>query len=700
MGRRARAVVIGLAVALVIIVFVPLSEVRGQVGQAQPLALASLLIPPNDRFGLNRAAYGAEENAGYRHEFAAEAGSAWNRWPLYWYMVESERAYSYAAYDRAVAGDLLRGTNLDIVLLGTPPTYTSAATPAVPPPDTKPGNGQTSGPGPINTQATTPKNLDQPVFADGTDDYAPGKKINPNNYWARFVNLTAERYKPNGELFRHGDVPAGVGVRNWEIWNEPDVRFYWSARGPGTEVLDYLRLLKVAYLSIKAADKDAKIVIGGLGYWGREGWIEELFKAINGDPASDKNGKYFDVMAWHVYSRAVDLYNRASWSRYLLRDHGMANKEVWINETNIPVWGDPTPGQRDPGTHRAAPDEQAAFLLQAYAYAFAGGADKVFTFMLYDDCWQYGEHYGLVRNPPGQYAIADCPSDGQPRPGYYAYKLAASFLRDIGNGKVTSYGPGGAVDAVSFDTSRAARVTVIANKFGSPVTVDLPVRGRSLLIDQSGDVRSVSPGPGNTFRLEVPGATANDAAANEPPFYIVGGRTFLLVEPAPAKPIVSFTNGGFELRPELVGWLAEGASPVLVNAAVHGSSAAVLSIDPPNKGLSGTVQTITLPVRSNPVLSLSYALATAQPVRQEDGGPELSTFEVTVSVPGEDERIILLERGPVSWRERTFPLADYGGKVITLALRVRGEVYPLAAYVDEVNLWPYRVLLPEISVTK
>ena len=63
-----------------------------------------------------------------------------------------------------------------------------------------------------------------------------------------------------------------------------------------------------------------------------------------------------------------------SWTRKILADRRMGGKQVWVNETNIPVWGDPTPTKREPGSHRATPDEQAAFILQAYAYAFAAGA--------------------------------------------------------------------------------------------------------------------------------------------------------------------------------------------------------------------------------------------------------------------------------------------------------------------------------------
>ncbi len=691
-----------LAILLVAVMISAPALVAGSTTQAQPPSLAGLPIPPNERFGLNRASYGVVTQPGYRQHLAGEAGAVWNRWPLYWYLVESENGIDYSAYDRAVAEDLQRGTQLDIVLLGTPPTYASAGNPAVPPPHSgrqrepdalrwRAGSEATASP-----HGSTPQNLFEPIFADGSDDYAPGKAINPNNYWARFVNLTVERYRPGGELNRYGLLPDGVGVRYWEIWNEPDVPFYWYARGPGSEVTDYLRLLKVAYMAAKAADPAAAIVIGGLSYWGREGWIEDLFEAIKLDPNSAAHGDYFDVMAWHVYSRAVDLYNRASWSRHLLRDHGFAGKEVWINEANIPVWGDPTPPQRDPGTHRGSPEEQAAFILQAYAYGFAGGADRVFTFMLYDDCWQYGEHYGLVRNPPGDYPIADCAGDGQPRPAYTAYKVAAAFLRDITASRVNSYGPGGAVDAVAFDTASGARVTVILNKFGNPVTVDLPVRGRAFLVEQTGEVRVVAPNRSGTFTLSLPAATANDAFSWEEPYYIVGSRTYVLVELVGQAGSGQILNGGFEMSLPFAAWFSGGVEPVLTSLARSGERSALLRVAPPNSGTSWIAQSLRLPVGGRPTLRFEYAVQTTQPVDGDGDGAARSYFEVTARVGSAPEEVLVRQYEATDWQRKEFDLSNYAGQLLTLTYRVRGSDYPLAAFVDGNSIWSSRIVLPSI----
>jgi hypothetical protein len=88
-----------------------------------------------------------------------------------------------------------------------------------------------------------------PVFNDGTDTPGPGKSINPDNRWARFVFAAVDRYRPGGVLAQQQGWTNGQGIRVWEIWNEPDFDVFFT----GT-VNDYTRLLKVGYLAAHYAD--------------------------------------------------------------------------------------------------------------------------------------------------------------------------------------------------------------------------------------------------------------------------------------------------------------------------------------------------------------------------------------------------------------------------------------------------------------
>ena len=53
-----------------------------------------------------------------------------------------------------------------------------------------------------------------------------------------------------------------MGVTHWEMWNEPDVPFFWDANQT-----DYARLLKVGYLATKHADPAARVIFGALAMW-------------------------------------------------------------------------------------------------------------------------------------------------------------------------------------------------------------------------------------------------------------------------------------------------------------------------------------------------------------------------------------------------------------------------------------------------
>src|SRR5690606_15981375 len=82
------------------------------------------------------------------------------------------------------------------------------------------------------------RDLNAPVFSDGSDTPGAGKSVNPGNPWASFVYAAVERYRGH--------------VHVWEVWNEPDLSMFWSG-----SVADYARLLKVAYLAAHQADPNA-----------------------------------------------------------------------------------------------------------------------------------------------------------------------------------------------------------------------------------------------------------------------------------------------------------------------------------------------------------------------------------------------------------------------------------------------------------
>ena len=50
-------------------------------------------------------------------------------------------------------------------------------------------------------------------------------------------------------------------IRAWEIWNEPDNKGYWTG-----SVDEFAALVNISATSIRAANPEATLVLGGMAY--------------------------------------------------------------------------------------------------------------------------------------------------------------------------------------------------------------------------------------------------------------------------------------------------------------------------------------------------------------------------------------------------------------------------------------------------
>jgi hypothetical protein len=108
--------------------------------------------------------------------------------------------------------------------------------------------------------------------------------------YADFVTALIHRYGPNG-TFWLTHSPADP-IREWQVWNEPNVFVFWPAR---PFQASYVALLRAAHAAIKRADPGAKIVLGGMPNYS---WLS--LKAIYRIPGARHQ---FDVVALHPYTR-------------------------------------------------------------------------------------------------------------------------------------------------------------------------------------------------------------------------------------------------------------------------------------------------------------------------------------------------------------------------------------------------------------
>jgi hypothetical protein len=237
----------------------------------------------------------------------AATGSHWLRVDFPWAALEGagRGQYSWAPADRLVAAANARGIRL-LALVAYTPTW------------------------------------DRP--AGTTDHYQP---TDPTAY-AEFVAAAAQRYAP-------------LGVHNWEIWNEPNMRDFWA---PQPDVARYTQLLRLGSAAIHSVDHSAFVVSAGLSpaldVAGYSVAPNEFVAGIY----SNGGGPYLQAVGMHPYSFPYAPMYPASWNTFymmsathsIMAAHGDGAKAIWGTEIG---WGTGT------GSQAVSEAEQSAMAAQA-----------------------------------------------------------------------------------------------------------------------------------------------------------------------------------------------------------------------------------------------------------------------------------------------------------------------------------------------
>ncbi|MBN1979406.1 MAG: hypothetical protein JW918_18575 [Anaerolineae bacterium] len=460
-----------------------ISNLKSQILRLACLALViSLLVitptkaqvpPPDRRFGAADVANHDPAIYAMSSTAAVEAGVAWERILLYWselqregpgdwngYHVPDEWLTQAAAADREV-----------VALLKNTPAWAT---------DGQPGCG-------------VPRGLYLPV-----DD--------PGNLWSGFVRKTVEIYKGR--------------ISHWIIWNEPDIApDSFGAEWCGT-IEDYYQLLKVAYLAAHQVDPDATIHLAGLTRWHDPTYLQRFLAVATSDPTGPEHGYYFDVVSLHIYFQPETIPDIFSETYAAMAAYSIS-KPIWLNETNAASNSDPPYWELPEANFNVTLEEQAGFLLQAFAVALNSGAERIAVYKWVDNPPRPGEEpNGIIR------------LDGSRRPAFDAYKL------------ITTHYAG----AVSASEDRQPLYTVVTLDLGTrttrvlwartqaPATVSLPAQSaQARLIDQAGAEQTVTP-VGGQYTVTLPGARCADKRG-----CIIGGFTYLLVEESAGEPLPTAT---------------------------------------------------------------------------------------------------------------------------------------------------------------
>lgn len=299
--------------------------------------------------------------------------------------------------------------------------------------------------------------------------------------WEEYVYETVEHFEGR--------------VSHFEIWNEPNIRYFWF---PQPDPKEYFDLLKTAYSAAKRANPDCKVLIGGtIGF--DVDFIREVY--IQGARS------YFDIFAIHPYTGDVP-YDMGNFSgnmsavKEAISEFGDSGKEMWFTEMG---WST---------SDTTTKEDQADYLVRSYVLSLAMGADKLFWF-------------NLNAAPPPEGSSGLIEHDLAPRPAFFAHKAFAEIVgeapysREIELGRDIQghlFGQGGKYVMVAWSPNSTTEIRIrissstsspgVQNALGEPMQVDR--KGKSLLL-------TLSPSP-----IFVSGLSERDVKALvSPPSWVV-----------------------------------------------------------------------------------------------------------------------------------------------------------------------------------
>jgi hypothetical protein len=520
------------------------------------LALVTILLPINiasagtiqvltpvteadARLGLCDVLPGAPSSPGAPSwaQLAYNAGARVNRWEFRWDRIEPHRGqWNFGPDDADVGSSRQYNLALDGIIDGIPQWAVAPGQPR--------GNG-------------IPRGLWRPAGST-------------RNLWADFLRGLVAHYR-------------GV-VSYWEIWNEPDLKFFWN----GT-ARDYARLLKVASSVIRAADPNARVMVAGMVVPDLAFAGQVLADLRSG---SSTNSPPFDVAAWHAYGNASALYTNLVRFRALLARDGFPSTPIWVTEDGFPA----------SNPHGEA--RQAAYILQTVAYADAAGASHVLIYRASDD------------PSPTKWGVMT--AAGTPRQGYVAYQVAAEYLS---HSQALVHDPSAQLERFVFYQA-GRRVVLLWNRSGQDHAFSVPAgHPNATLVDWMGQQSSLSP-LGGAWSGTVPGAGYNRGI--DPKNAVVGGPPELLVEDntSPSTlPLTSFVSPVSGQQRELV-LVNPGDAPATaqVTAASDANLRQVVEVAP------NSIARVDLDLLAGPSYSGAYTLA-------DDSALTAVASSTSISVP-------------------------------------------------------------------
>ncbi|MEO6496044.1 MAG: hypothetical protein ABIO51_01040 [Solirubrobacteraceae bacterium] len=180
-----------------------------------------------------------------------------------------------------------------------------------------------------------------------TDPSSAASPPEPTKY-AIFLRALIQRYGPEGSFWGEHPGLTPRPIRDWQVWNEPPSKGFWSEQPFQKE---YVELLKAARFGVKVTDPGARVVLAGLTFRSWED-IAKIYKA---------GGQgLFDAVSLHPYTRdPADVKTIIKLVREQMGRNGDGKLPVLITELS---WPSAKGKSKDDYGYEVTPAQQAVKL--------------------------------------------------------------------------------------------------------------------------------------------------------------------------------------------------------------------------------------------------------------------------------------------------------------------------------------------------
>lgn len=144
--------------------------------------------------------------------------------------------------------------------------------------------------------------------------------------YADYLTALVMRYGPQGTFWSQNPQLPRMPIRQWQIWNEPNIGDFWATE---PFAASYVKLLRAAHDAIKNADPGAQVVLAGLA---NDSWnaLQSIYQVRGA-------GSLFDAVAVHPYTAdAPGVLTILNLVRKVMDRYGDHTKPILLTELGWP----------------------------------------------------------------------------------------------------------------------------------------------------------------------------------------------------------------------------------------------------------------------------------------------------------------------------------------------------------------------------